>query len=413
MLALVPVEITERGTRVEARTRYPSGDDRRRTGRRNVNVSVAYTVAAPEGTRIHRQVHLRKHQRARHPRRTDARDRQRHGPHRQRGPHGERALDLRRHRAVDTKVEGALEAGTISGTVRLRRLTARSLTVNSVSGSVELEDVTADRVGAQSISGDITYGRRSAAQWPLRAHLALRERPPGPPRSHRLPDRGHLLQRVDQHRHPGHDVGRAEWPPQPRLARHRRRRRRLPRPHHLLGHESSSSSVSRRDRRVSRVPRHAAVGISNSYGVAGPTRLWRRSSANPGNHQCSSCRRRWHPCCSGPLKRGPSNVDIIAQVVRNLGASAGLAQARGRDAIKRVAGEYRYEEAVRSGGDRGGWRARTRPTRSRSTKRRTSSRRRQRKQRPRPEIWRSALSGSQRVYPLMASRSRPEPIRSA
>ncbi len=57
----------------------------------------------------------------------------------------------------DTKVEGALEAGTISGTVRLRRLTARSLAVNSVSGNVMMEDVTAERMNAQSISGDITF----------------------------------------------------------------------------------------------------------------------------------------------------------------------------------------------------------------------------------------------------------------
>ena len=52
MLALVQVDITERGTRAEARTRYPAGDECRRNNRRNVNVSVAYTVAAPEGTRI-------------------------------------------------------------------------------------------------------------------------------------------------------------------------------------------------------------------------------------------------------------------------------------------------------------------------------------------------------------------------
>ena len=52
MLALVQVEINERGTRAEARTRYPAGDEWRRNGRRNINVSVAYTVAAPEGTRV-------------------------------------------------------------------------------------------------------------------------------------------------------------------------------------------------------------------------------------------------------------------------------------------------------------------------------------------------------------------------
>ena len=51
-LALVRVEITERGTRAEARTHYPSEQERRPSNRRNFNVSVAYTVAAPEGTRI-------------------------------------------------------------------------------------------------------------------------------------------------------------------------------------------------------------------------------------------------------------------------------------------------------------------------------------------------------------------------
>ena len=81
------MDITERGTRVEARTRYPSGDDRRRTGRRNVNVSVAYTVAAPEGTRIivksiSGNISVRDILGA-----TDARDRQRRGPHRQRRAH--------------------------------------------------------------------------------------------------------------------------------------------------------------------------------------------------------------------------------------------------------------------------------------------------------------------------------------
>jgi DUF4097 and DUF4098 domain-containing protein YvlB len=158
MLALVPVEITERGTRVEARTRYPSGDDRRRTGRRNLNVSVAFTVAAPEGTRI-----LVKSISGN----ISARDilggltlesvsgsiRIANAGRMVNGRSISGDIELN-----DTKVEGALEAGTISGTVRLRRLTARSLTVNSVSGSVVMEDVTAERVGAQSISGDITYG---------------------------------------------------------------------------------------------------------------------------------------------------------------------------------------------------------------------------------------------------------------
>src|SRR6186997_49425 len=52
LLALVPVEITERNGRAEVRTRYPSGEEQRRNNRRNINVSVAYTVTAPAGTRL-------------------------------------------------------------------------------------------------------------------------------------------------------------------------------------------------------------------------------------------------------------------------------------------------------------------------------------------------------------------------
>ena len=158
MLPLVQVEITERGTRAEVRTQYPSGDEWRRNNRRNVNVSVAYTVAAPEGTRIVVKSISGKHQRSRDHRRVDARNGQRRRTHRQRRTDGRAAArspaDIE---LVDTKVEGALEAGTISGTVRLRRLTARSIAVNSVSGDIEMDDVDAERTTGQVISGNITF----------------------------------------------------------------------------------------------------------------------------------------------------------------------------------------------------------------------------------------------------------------
>ena len=157
MLALVPVEITERGTRVEARTRYPSGDDRRRTGRRNFSVSVAYTVAAPEGTRIlvksiSGNIGVRDIAGGLTLETVSGTIRIANAGRTVNGRSISGDIELN-----DTKVEGALDAGTISGTVRLRRLTARSLTVNSVSGNLEMEDVTAERIGAQSISGSITF----------------------------------------------------------------------------------------------------------------------------------------------------------------------------------------------------------------------------------------------------------------
>jgi DUF4097 and DUF4098 domain-containing protein YvlB len=156
-LALVRVEIIERGTRAEARTHYPSEHERRLNNRRNFNVSVAYTVTAPEGTRIIAKsisgdisvrdiigaltletvsgnVHIASAGRM-------ATGRSISGN-----------IEL-----VDTKIEGALEAGTVSGTVRLRRVTARSLAINSVSGNVELDDVTSERIDAQVISGNINF----------------------------------------------------------------------------------------------------------------------------------------------------------------------------------------------------------------------------------------------------------------
>ena len=51
-LGLVTVNVTERSGRAEVKPVYPPGDDRRRNNRRNVNVSVAYTVSTPAGTRL-------------------------------------------------------------------------------------------------------------------------------------------------------------------------------------------------------------------------------------------------------------------------------------------------------------------------------------------------------------------------
>jgi DUF4097 and DUF4098 domain-containing protein YvlB len=157
MLALVQVEITERGTRAEARTRYPDSDEARRNNRRNINVSVSYTVAAPEGTRI-----LAKSISGN----ISARD-IRGGLTLESISGTVRVANAGRvvnGRSIsgdvelnDTTVDGTLEAGTISGTVRLRKLTAKSVAINSVSGALQIEDVSAERMDAQAISGNITF----------------------------------------------------------------------------------------------------------------------------------------------------------------------------------------------------------------------------------------------------------------
>jgi Toastrack DUF4097 len=157
MLPLVQVDIIERGNRAEVRTRYPEGEEMRRKNRRNINVSVAYTITAPESTRL--------------------KVKSISGNVSVSNIAGELTLESisgtikiagggRFAKAssisgdveiADTRIEGAIEAGTISGTLAFRRVTAHSLSLNTVSGNVVMEDVTCGQVEAQSISGQVRY----------------------------------------------------------------------------------------------------------------------------------------------------------------------------------------------------------------------------------------------------------------
>jgi len=157
ILALVSVDISERGGRAEIRARYPRQDEGRRGNRRNMNVDVAVTISAPQNTRIiARSIS---------------------GSLKVRDIMG--TLDLEsvsgnvmlantgratnaktisgNVEMVDARADGALSAGTISGTVKLQRVTARQLSLSSVSGNVSLVDIVCDRTKAQSISGDIEF----------------------------------------------------------------------------------------------------------------------------------------------------------------------------------------------------------------------------------------------------------------
>jgi Putative adhesin len=158
ILPLVVVDIVERGTRAEVRTRYPRQDEMRRGGgRRNVSVDVAFTIVAPQNTRlVIRSIS---------------------GSISVKDISGGLSLDsvsgnvtlanagrLATAKTIsgnieltDTRVDGALAAGTISGTVKLQKVSARNLTVSSVSGSVVLQDVASERIDAQSISGEVSF----------------------------------------------------------------------------------------------------------------------------------------------------------------------------------------------------------------------------------------------------------------
>jgi len=156
ILALVQVDIVERGTRAEARVRYP-GEELRRQNRRNLDVSVAFNIAAPEGTRIIAKsisgnINARDINGALTLETVSGSVRILSAARTATGRSISGDIEI-----VDTKIDGPLEAGTVSGTVRLRNMSARSITLNTVSGDLDIDNITADRVGGQAISGTITF----------------------------------------------------------------------------------------------------------------------------------------------------------------------------------------------------------------------------------------------------------------
>lgn len=156
MLGLVQVDIDDRTGRAEVTTRYPSGDNRRNE-RRNVNVSVAYTVTAPAGTRLTvRSIS---------------------GDVKVEGITGDLSLEsvsgnigisnagrISSAKSIsgnvsiaDSPIDGSAEASSVSGNVVLQRVKARRLSLSSVSGNLVVDDVTAERIDGQTMSGNVQF----------------------------------------------------------------------------------------------------------------------------------------------------------------------------------------------------------------------------------------------------------------
>jgi hypothetical protein len=169
MLKLVTVEILERGTRAEVRTRYP---ERPRGDRRNINVSTVYTVTAPAGTRvIARSIS---------------------GNIRVTDIQGELTLDTTSGHVdvgnaarvttaksvsgnvtlTGVRTDAGVEASSISGNVTLRDVQARRLSLNSISGNVAIENVSTERAEAQTMSGNVHYAGTLApgGRYDLKSH---------------------------------------------------------------------------------------------------------------------------------------------------------------------------------------------------------------------------------------------------
>jgi DUF4097 and DUF4098 domain-containing protein YvlB len=159
MLQLVTIEVSERAGRVEVRTRYPHFDrERQRRGEhRNMNVSVAYNITAPAGTRM--------------------RINSMSGGISVSDIGGELSLEAmsghitveRAARLVaaktmsgdvtvtDAKSDVMLTTGSMSGDVTLKQVTAREISAEVISGTITLIDVGCDRLGAQTTSGNVTF----------------------------------------------------------------------------------------------------------------------------------------------------------------------------------------------------------------------------------------------------------------
>jgi DUF4097 and DUF4098 domain-containing protein YvlB len=158
MLPLVSVDFTERGGRGEARATYPH--ERQEHNLRHANVSVNFTVSAPEGTRITVKTlsgsvtvsdikgDLSLVSTSGHVTVTN-------------GGRISEARSTSGHVEVTaTTTEIPLELSSVSGNIVVRQVKAPRMELETVSGRVLMEDVDVARIDAQSIAGPIEFSGR-------------------------------------------------------------------------------------------------------------------------------------------------------------------------------------------------------------------------------------------------------------
>jgi DUF4097 and DUF4098 domain-containing protein YvlB len=158
LLGLVTVSVTERTGRAEVKAVYPRDDEMRRNNRRNVNVSVAYTVSTPAGTRltigsVSGSIKVSDIKGDLSANSISGAVRIANGGRIAAAKSISGEVEI-----VDTETDGALDVQSISGSVVLRKVTAQHVDVGSISGSVVLQDVQCDRIEAHTISGDVEFG---------------------------------------------------------------------------------------------------------------------------------------------------------------------------------------------------------------------------------------------------------------
>jgi DUF4097 and DUF4098 domain-containing protein YvlB len=150
-LDLVTVDVNERAGRLEVKTHYPN------QMHGNINVSVAYNVTAPAGTRVTANsmsgsikfTDIKGDVSAS----TMSGDVRISGASRINSAKSmSGTIEI-----ADVKTDGGIEPSSMSGDVRLSRVVARRISAGSVSGGVRLEDVQAETIATHSISGDLEF----------------------------------------------------------------------------------------------------------------------------------------------------------------------------------------------------------------------------------------------------------------
>ena len=156
-LGLVTIDIVERPNRAELKTIYPGGDETRRATRRNIDVSVAFNVTVPTGTRVRANSISGA---------VSAKDvkgdlvlKSVSGAVRLANGGGTSTAESISGtvEVVETALDGALSASTASGPITLRRVKARRVDAHSISGSLILDDVDSQIVDAQTVSGTVQF----------------------------------------------------------------------------------------------------------------------------------------------------------------------------------------------------------------------------------------------------------------
>jgi hypothetical protein len=156
-LGLVEIDVVERPSRAEIKTRYPHGEEMRRSNRRNTDVSVAFNVTVPAGTRV-RATSISGAVST-----TDVKGdavlKSVSGTVRllRGGGSGSAESISGDVEVAETQLDGALSASSASGSITLTRVRARRLAANSISGSVILDDVECPILEAQSVSGNVRF----------------------------------------------------------------------------------------------------------------------------------------------------------------------------------------------------------------------------------------------------------------